>query len=255
MTFDENIDPVIKVPFLTCFDEVETNGGNAAEALTFLVYEQIRLRDLKKAAIATFAKNYSLLNDIAQIVRLFNEHFSHKYKSKGASRLPVLAVYAVYKVMMEQVIRYNGKVLLPLKSHSAADERTKAAGDIEVAGSGNSIYEALEIKHSIPISKLLIDECGRKIEAMVVKPERYYLLTTHSNCRPDSKMSDELKSIAENTGCQIVVNGVLPTMQYYLRLLTEPSLIFPHYLESITKEPAIAHEHVLAWRDILAKAK
>lgn len=255
MTFDENIDPVIKVPFLTCFDEVETKAGNATEALTFLVYQQIRLRDLKKAAIATFASNYRSLNDIAQIVQLFNAHFSHKYQSKGASRLPVLAVCAVYTVMMEQVIRYNNKVLLPLKSHSAADERTKAAGDIEVAGEDNSIYEALEIKHGIPISILLIDECGRKIEAMVSKPERYYLLTTHANCRPDSNMSDALKSIAEKTGCQIVVNGVLPTMQYYLRLLTEPSLIFPHYLDLLTKEPAIAHEHVIAWRDILAKAK
>lgn len=251
MGFDENITAIIKVPFLTCYDEVEEQGQDAFEGLTYLVSRQIQIREGKKADLAAFARDYSELNNIAHIIHLFNNHFSHKYKSKGASRLPVLSIYAIYSVMVEQVGRYSGKTLLPLQSHSAADERTGAVGDIEVAREDETIFEALEIKHNIAVTELLIDECARKVEGLEYKVDRYYILTTHPDCRPTKRMYERMQEIEERTGCQIVVNGVLPTMQYYLRLLTEPSLVFPVYLELLTDEPAIGHEHRVTWNMIL----
>jgi DNA (cytosine-5)-methyltransferase 1 len=251
MEFDENITSIIKIPFLTCFDEIEEHNEDPFKGLTYLVYQQIRLRERKKTDLAAFSRDYSELNNIAHIIYLFNKHFSHRYKAKGAARLPVLAIYAIYSVMVEQVGRYNSTTLLPLQSHSAADERTGAVGDIEVAREDRSIFEALEIKHSIPITELLIDECARKIEGLGYKVDRYYILTTHSDCCPSPEMYKRLNQIGEQTGCQIVVNGVLPTIQYYLRLLTEPSLVFPKYLELLTDEAAIAHEHRIVWSKIL----
>lgn len=251
MDYDENIDGGVKEPFLTCYDEAQAQGEDALEALTFIAHMQLQLRERKKTDLAAVSRDYSALNDIAHIVNMFDKHFSYKYGVKGASRLPVLAVYAVYSVMAAEMGRYDGKTLLPLKSHSAADQRTGALGDIEVAQDDNRIFEALEIKHAIAITEHLINECALKIEELDYAVDRYYILTTHASSKPTPALHAKLKQIAAGTGCQIVVDGVLPTMQYYLRLLTEPGLVLPKYLELLTSEPAIDHTHRTTWIKIL----
>jgi DNA (cytosine-5)-methyltransferase 1 len=243
LNYDENIG-TIKNHFLTCYDEVSTKHSDAHEGLSYIMYRQMELREKKQIPIAVPS-----IDDINTIVSYFDIHFSHQYKSKGASRLPVLAIHAIYSVMLEQLSRYDGIKLKELKNHSSADAQTGSVGDIELEREDGSIFEALEIKHGIKISVDMIDDYKRKI--MPYNLERYYVLTTHLDCKTDGPMRLRQKEIKDRLGCQIIINGVIPTIQYYLRLLKDPSAVFNPYAELLRTEPSISHEHRVAWNDIV----
>ena len=244
--FEENI-ARIKEPFLTCYDEVSVQGSDAAEGLSFMVYIQIRLREKKILPLAT-----PNIDDINKIMTYLEQHFCSNYKSKGASRLPVLALHAVYGVMINELQRFGGKTLRPLQHHSAADAQTGAVGDIEVEDENGAVFEAVEVKHGIPLSEALVSDAYGKI--MEHQLDRYYILTTHDNCTPDEELQTTIDLIKERIGCQIIANGVLPTLRYSLRLVEDPAAIFSNYAEGLRNDQAIAHEHREAWNDIIASA-
>lgn len=246
LDFDENIGK-IKGAFLACLDEVQEKGSSALEGLSYLVLDQINGLGRKAKILADVQVNED--DDISTIIGFFSQHFSYKYHSKGASRLPVLALYAAYTLITEQVSRYSDKMLLPLNRHSAADIRTGAMGDIEIAREDDSVFEAIEVKHNIQINDMLIRDAEKKVIGQGL--DRYYILTTHPNCKPDAPLLALLKGARTRTGCQIIVNGVIPSLQYYLRLLLEPRLIIPLYMELLDAEQAIDNEHRSAWAEII----
>ncbi len=241
LSYDENIG-TIKTSFLEIYDELESGDCDPFEALRFLIYKQIQMR-AKKGIIIAEPKT----RDIATIVRMLTEHFSQTYKNKGASRLPVLAFHAIYTVLVREMQRFHGMSIRPLESHSAADAQTGAIGDIEIARSDGSIFEALEIKHNIPIDSTIIEHVKRKV--MDKSVDRYYVLTTHiSSDKPG--LEEELTSIQARFGCQVIVNGVYRSLYYYLRLLSDPSSFAPEYAALLKNERAISFEHREAWNRI-----
>lgn len=241
LSYDENIG-TIKTSFLEIYDELESGDCDPFEALRFLIYKQIQIR-AKKGIIIAEPKT----RDIATIVRMLTEHFSQTYKNKGASRLPVLAFHAIYTVLVREIQRFHGMSIRPLESHSAADAQTGAIGDIEIARSDGSIFEALEIKHNIPIDSTIIEHVKRKV--MDKSVDRYYVLTTHiSSDKPG--LEEELTSIQARFGCQVIVNGVYRSLYYYLRLLSDPSSFAPEYAALLKTERAISFEHREAWNRI-----
>lgn len=245
MDYDENIQHV-KTEFLAVFDELEVQAQSPFDALTYLVSKQVVRREEVKITLSI-----PKTKDIGTIVEFFRLHFFKSYKgSKGASRLPVLALHAIYSVMVPELRRYSGKTVLDLNAHSAADSQTGSIGDIEVLDSiSGEIFEAVEVKHSLPIVESIAADV--QIKVMDKSIERYYILTTHQNCEPDDgakKIIENIKSVYE---CQVIANGVLPTIRYYLRLLDDPSLVFPAYVGLLRIDKAIAHEHRIAWNDVV----
>lgn len=69
---------------------------------------------------------------INDIVSYLQEHFYCKYTTKGASKLPVIAIYAIYELLIKEIARYKNFSLKPLGSHTASDRTSKSAGDIEI---------------------------------------------------------------------------------------------------------------------------
>ncbi len=249
MTYDENIG-AIKMPFLTVFDEIQENSQNPSDALAYLIYDQIALREKKKISLVC-----PKTKDILLIEGFFREHFFRQYKSKGASRLPVLALHAIYDVMMQQVQRYSGMKLRGLQSHSAADSQTGAIGDIEVERQNGGLFEGIEVKHDIVVTENEVLGACEKFAETNPPPDRYYILTTHKDCQPTGEMEKLLREKESHIGTQIIINGVLPTIRYYLRLLSDPSAIFPSYIQLLEKDPAIAFEHREAWNPIVIGKK
>ena len=244
LDYDENIGD-IKSAFLTTFDEVEENGGSASTALALLVHLQLVLREAKNIELSL-----PRTKDIQLIVKVFRDHFFHPYNaSKGASRLPVLALYAIYSVLIEQLGRYDGMALKPLEEHSAADSQTGAVGDIEIINlSTNEVFEAIEVKHNIPLDERIIEDAARKIMNKTV--DRYYILTTHNSCEPDDDLNNKILNIKAMYNFQLIANGVMPSLKYYLRLLADPSSVFPRYVELLAVDKAIKHEHREVWNRI-----
>jgi DNA (cytosine-5)-methyltransferase 1 len=244
LSYDENIGD-IKDYFLAVFDELEEHGQSAKDALMHLIYLQIVQRESKRIVLSK-----PRTQDIQLIVNLFHRHFFYPYNaSKGASRLPVLALYAVYSLLITQLDRFKGMELKPLEEHSAADAQTGSVGDIEVVNiKTKEVYEAVEIKHNIAINERLIQDAATKIMNRTV--DRYYILTTHSSCEPNDLMSKLILQIKLLYQCQIIANGVIPSIKYYLRLLSDPSMIFQEYISLLEADKAVKHEHREVWNKI-----
>lgn len=246
LNYDENIG-AIKEPFLQCYDRMETKGESAFAGLAYLLFLQMRKRDKKRIELVE-----PKIDDIALICQFFEQHFFHPYKARGTSRLPVLAIYALYKVVVPELKRFSGFELKDLELHSAADSQTGAVGDIELADSNDAVFEAIEIKHNIPLSVELIDDAAAKLIKRNIS--RFYILTTSSNCTPNDAMTKRIKEMRDRTGCQIIANGVLPTIRYYLRLVENPSSIFAHYLDLVKTDKGLSHEHREQWNKIILQS-
>lgn len=245
MSYDENIAHV-KTEFLAVFDEVEEYGQPAFDALTYLVYKQVVRREEVRITLSI-----PKTQDIATIVELFKLHFFQSYKgSRGASRLPVLALHAIYTVMVPELRRYAGKLVVALNEHSAADSQTGSIGDIEISnGVGGGIFEAVEVKYELPITESIAANVQLKVMDKAIS--RYYILTTNQNCEPDDGAKKIIEKIRAVYDCQVIANGVMPTIRYYLRLLDNPSAVFPVYVELLRRDKAIAHEHRTAWNNVV----
>ena len=244
LNYDENIGS-IKEPFLACFDEVEEMGQSAQDGLAYLLLLQLSKREGKQMTLSL-----PKTKDVLLITRIFKEHFFYKYQmSKGASRLPVLALYSVYEIMLSELSRFNNMQLKQLQEHSAADIQTGSLGDIEVVNmSSQNPFEVVEVKHNIGLSDKIIQDVQQKVMSNSV--QRYYILTTHANCEPKPEQTKLIEAIKSLYDCEIIANGVLSSLKYYLRLLSDPSLIFPKYVELLKTDKAIAHEHREAWNRI-----
>lgn len=241
LDYDENIQ-YVKAEFLTVFDRIETHGEAASQALTYLLYKQVIKRELSGIQLAV-----PKLQDIGSIVELFRSHFFYTYKaSKGASRLPVLALHAVYRALVPELRRFAGKSLRPLQEHSAADSQTGSIADIEVGDDeSGEIFEAVEVKHGLQITEAIALSVREKVMAKEV--DRYYILTTHDKCEVEADVKSVIANIKALYGCQVIANGVLPSLRYYLRLLEDPSVVFPAYVDLLREDKAVAHEHREAW--------
>ena len=243
LSYDENIQTV-KIPFLTCYDQLETHNANALAALSFIIYKQIQLREQKHILLAT-----PKTDNILSIVTFFEKHFFFQYRSKGASRLPVLAIYSIYKILISELGRFANMQLKPLELHSASDLRTGAVGDIEVLSDDGSVFEALEIKHDQVINVNTIRIVKEKIMDKTL--DRFYILTTHHASAMTNEMQIEIDHIRELFNCQIIINGVIPSIKFYLRMLKHPSMIFPEYISLLASDKAIGHEHRSVWNDLV----
>ncbi|RKU38045.1 hypothetical protein C6496_07780 [Candidatus Poribacteria bacterium] len=186
---------------------------------------------------------------IENIVNILKCHFSVDM----ASRLPVLAMYSIYEMFMG-IERYEGKVLSPLKSHTTSDIKSGGIGDIEVLDENEDFFEAVEIKHNIPISSDLVQGAYQKFADTSV--HRYYLLTTAEPNVDDPEAIDRLvQQIHRQHGCEVIVNGILPSLKYYLRLLSNPKLFLDCYSKNLqldfNQNTDVKEAHLRYWNELL----
>lgn len=212
-------------------------------------------RDVIGTSITTVNRSFdqtlqSSRMPIADIVNLLKDHFS----VANASQLPVLAMYSIYEIFME-IERYEGKVLSPLKSHTTSDIKSGGIGDIEVLDENGDFFEAVEIKHNIPISSNLIQAAYQKFADTSVC--RYYLLTTaEPNVMDPETVERFVNQIRRQHGCEVIVNGILPSLKYYLRLLRNPKLFLDCYSKNLqldfNQNTDIKAVHLSYWNELLS---
>ncbi|MEM2351246.1 MAG: hypothetical protein QXT26_02445 [Thermoproteota archaeon] len=239
----------LKYAFLHILDDVEKGGAKLAEQylVALFIYLLRRKREIEALIAETTIISPKKEVTINQITQCLEEHFL----SQLASRLPVIAIYSAYKVLMEEVRRYKGKRLNPLRAHVSPDLYA-GLGDIEVVDEKGEYFEVVEVKYGKPIDVGLIEDIYGKIKNRRVK--RYCLLTT---AEPYVKTGDEIsikswiEKIRKECGCEVIINGVIPTIRYYLRLMENPSKFISVYAASLQEEFklrfAITEEHVKDW--------
>jgi DNA (cytosine-5)-methyltransferase 1 len=232
--------------FLRILHAVESSSSiSIATAVGVLILTQlIDARNRGRVAL-TRPKNLS----IDQVLELLRAHFFAKYKT-NAPRLPQVAIYALYECMMPTISRYHGYKLQPLERMKTANRKSGTVGDIDVNFNDQPI-EAVEVKHGVRISKLHVAEAIQKIKSASV--ERYLILSTAGIQGEDAKAINELSvDFRKSNGCEIIVNGVIETIGYYLRLLRSTNDFVNQYTKKLEVDEDLDYEHRLAWNRLCA---
>jgi len=228
----------VKNAFLSILHDIEENSVNPQSYLVCLLYFLLEKRECEKSFISQ-----SLVKEIQSIpltidiaLNMFREHFSMRM----SSRLPVIAVYTIYEIFMENIKLYEGKELAPLKTHTASDRYT-GFGDIEVYNSDGTPFEVVEIKHNIPIDKTMVEDVLRK-------------------AKNTNSAKDILKLVYEiklNHDIEIIPNGIYQSLKYYLRFVPNLKNFIDKYtknlMEEFRKTTDIKEIHIKEWNKIKEK--
>jgi len=242
----------VKNAFLQLLNDVEENQAEPEKYLQLAF--AILIKQMNKSQVVFPLITETTFVSIDKIVNLLKSHFFHEYGVAGASRLPVLAIYSVYELLMG-LERYENKKLLSLKSHTTSDLKSSSIGDVEIVDAQGDFFEAVEIKHKIPIMRNLIELAFDKFSQTPV--QRYYLLTT---AEPDidnrNAVQGVIHEIRARHGCEVIVNGIIPSLRYYLRLLVKPGAFLERYSENLRSDFAVSTDikeiHLKYWNDLLS---
>ena len=242
----------VKEAFLNIIDFIETNPKQAETTTKLLIY-QVKQTTKSNQISITKLVNPEKLN-ITTVINCLDAHFNHNYKTFGASKLPVLAFYAIYQRLIQEVERYKDCIVKDLGSHTASDRTSKTAGDIEIFAKKKQLIEAIEIKYGKPINLQIILNAQDKI--IKHNPRRYYIFSS-VDIKPEDKIKiqAQIEFIAINHGCQVIINGIIPTLKYYLRLVMSVEKFVEDYSQLVEQDQELQAVHKIQWNNILKSLK
>lgn len=237
-----------KKEFLSILDAVEEGGEDPTPMITCMLQKLVANRMHQDVQLA-MPGNLTLAN----VVRILEEHFAADYSAKyGGSRLPALAIHAIYQQLVQEVKRYRGCRLKPLKPHTAADRRTRSLGDVEVVGRDGRVCEAVEVKHNLQITPRMVSDAFDKFKSKRGL-ERYYILSTSERYDEVEAVTREILKASRKHGCQIIANGVVESVKYYLRMLESVEGFVKNYVELLETDEAVVYEHREMWNRIIGR--
>lgn len=247
--YSGEIQKTIKKPFLTCLDYVEKNSNNALPMLKILLLSVKDTVSANKVEIIPLQNPDGLT--ITSIVSALEEHFLFKYGTHNGAKLPVLAFYSIYLSLISEVKRYENCKLKPLSSLTASDRTNKSAGDIEIFNR-DKIFETIEIKLDKQIDKQIMQVVKNKV--IKWNPQRYYVLSVKGIKEEDNEeIISIVKDIELKHGCQIIINGLIQTIKYYLRLIINLKDFTNKYSELVDSDTELQVEHKKKWNELITK--
>lgn len=237
-----------KKAFLNLINHIEEENKNPETYLYYLMQKLIIYREAHTVEIVVEPLK-ELKPEISVIITILKNHFD-KCSEEGKARLPVLALYSIYEIITDELSRYEHKKLQKLESHTSADARSGEIGDIDVLYENGKPFEGVEVKYGKPITAQMIKDAYEKFKQYPV--ERYYLLSTVKPKDID-EINETIDLIRKEHGCQIIINGILETIKYYLRLINDTNEFLDNYKELIENDDVIKKEHKLVWNELISE--
>ncbi len=240
---------IVKKAFLNVLDFIQKNPQSANNILRLLLAEAIASKNDAIVEIVRLENPDNLTID--NITKALDEHFHTRYGTHGGSKLPVLAFFAIYKSLIKEIDRYKGCTLAEIGSHTASDRTSKSAGDIEIFKK-KKLFEAIEIKLDKEIDVTIVRIAIEKIARY--NPDRYYILSYIGIKESDKiEIANLINALRIQHGCQIIINGLLPTIKYYLRLITSLDEFLNNYDNLVQKDTEIQKIHKEKWNELINK--
>lgn len=85
-------------------------------------------------------------------------------------------------------------------------------------------------------------------------PHRYYIFASKDVKKSEiQQINKAIKEIVSEHGCQVIVNGIIPTIKYYLRLVTSITDFVENYSKIIESDTEIQKIHKEKWNEIFGK--
>lgn len=247
--YNGKIPEPLKTSFLQILDYVQKNPKSSLNMLRILLNRVIDIAKQNQVTITPLTNPEKLT--IKKISSALEEHFSKQYGTHNGAKLPVLAFHAIYASLISEMKRYEGCILGELSSLTACDKTNKASGDIEIF-KGDKLFEAVEIK----LDKVIDAQIIRVVEEKIYKwnPQRYYVLSVLGTKEDDhTEISDIICKVGIQHGCQIINNGLLSTITYYLRLLSDLTKVVSTYSRYIEQDSELQPIHKTTWNELIRK--
>ncbi|MBO1069028.1 MAG: DNA methyltransferase [Dolichospermum sp. DEX189] len=240
-------------PFLTLIDKIENQKIDIEQCIIYILSQLHLLSQYHEVVFLEtleVANSVNIIN-INRVMKMVERHFQEPL----SSRLPVIVIFAIYKQLFKTIRRFENKILLPLNVHTSADKH--GYGDIEIRDNHNNPFEILEIKHNVPIDRNMILDIVKKSANTTI--ERYYILTTYKDCfinqDEEEYINELILNIKRESGLEIIANGIVNTLKYYLRFIEDYREFINTYTEELVKDARnsteIKESHIQAWRVIL----
>lgn len=241
----------VKNSFLNILEDIEENKVKPENYIFHILKRSIDEKEKQNVELLNPIKREEDLS-INEIINLLEKHFSFKYSSRGASILPVVAFQSVYECLVEELFRYKDKTIDQLASHYSSDKSSGATGDVVIRNNDGSLFEVVEVKYGIEIDDIMIEDAYNKIKSTSI--QRYYILSTIEPTKTQKNDFDKrIKEILDEHGVQMIVNGLMKTLNYYLRLLNNTNKFLEKYINNIENNPEINYEHKISWNTIMNK--
>lgn len=227
----------LKKAFLEVIDYIQKNPDQAKECSVLLIYSVNKLVS-GKININKLKTEENL--DIEKIISFLEHCFNYRYQERGGSKIPVIAIYSIFTILVKELKRYKNCNLKPLGSHTASDKNSKASGDIEILNEFNLIEESIEIKFGKAIDAHLMRIVKDKIYKY--NPKRYCVFSTKPIANKN-EVDQIISEIREKHGCYLILNGIIPTLKYYLRLISSKRDFLNIFLETVVNDSELQTTH------------
>lgn len=221
---------------LQLLTDVHENKLSAEDALAEAVRCLLILRNERKqqlemllSGLETSQERIPLSSE--NIVTLVEQHLN----CPRSSRLPVLVVAAAYKAAEN----YLGERVLPLTSHTAADEQTGAIGDLEITLiDDDNVVTGYEMK-TRRVTQADIDRALQKLSNTGKKIDNYIFVTTDPI---EEDVQEYAKALYEKTGgIEFIILDCINFLRHFLHLFHRLRIQFlDEYQKLILGEPESA---------------
>ena len=237
----------IKKAFLEIVDFIQHNPKKSDAIVDFLLTaaELIKKRNAVEIRPISNPEKVTIENVILCLEKLFAEN----YNISGGSKLPVIAFHSIYQLLIKEVGRYSGMKLNDLGSHTSSDRTAKTSGDIEIFNN-NELFESLEIKFNHFIDSHIVNLAIDKI--IRFNPKRYYILSTYPIKNEDADtINTAVIELRESHGCQLIINGLVPTLKYYLRLVKNSQDFLETFTQMVIHDKELKIIHKNKWKELV----
>ena len=240
----------VKNSFLEIVDFYQKEPDKVVDIITFLLHHGVLIKEKNKVEVVPIENPERVT--IERIIRSLQEYFDKDYHISGGSKIPVISFYCIYSILIKEIKRFNKCTLGDLGSHTSSDRTSRSSGDIEIFDENNNLLESLEIKFEIEIDNHIVNRVIEKIHRY--NPKRYYVLTTLGIKEDDyDEVIKKVHKLKNEHGCQLIINGLLPTLKYYLRLIHDLEDFLMLFTQSISNDKELKIIHKEMWMEIMRK--
>lgn len=237
-----------KEAYLGVVHAVQEEGIDPFPCIVFLMALDLRK---KEAAVYNYPQPHGLT--IQEIVDAVLEHYS-KAKGNGRARIPVLAIQAIYQCLVTELSRFKGTILRNPPNRHTGNDKKGWIGDIQVDRAEETPFEAVEVKSGQQITSGMVRALPAKFRGEVVN--RYYILSTEAEYiakEEQDEVNEAVREVRQQTGCQVIVNGLNRSLWYYLRMIENTDLFLAYYTQQVQDDKDTKDEHKELWATILAR--